>query len=40
VTTNQHVIVIVARDTHRLLGAHVVGQQAVEIVHPGRKEPS
>jgi pyruvate/2-oxoglutarate dehydrogenase complex dihydrolipoamide dehydrogenase (E3) component len=24
---------IVARDTHRLLGAHVVGEQAVEIVH-------
>ena len=24
---------IVARDTHRMLGAHVVGEQAVEIVH-------
>jgi pyruvate/2-oxoglutarate dehydrogenase complex dihydrolipoamide dehydrogenase (E3) component len=24
---------IVARDTHRLLGAHVVGEQAAEIVH-------
>jgi pyruvate/2-oxoglutarate dehydrogenase complex dihydrolipoamide dehydrogenase (E3) component len=24
---------IVSRDTHRLLGAHVVGEQAVEIVH-------
>jgi pyruvate/2-oxoglutarate dehydrogenase complex dihydrolipoamide dehydrogenase (E3) component len=24
---------IVARDTHRILGAHVVGEQAVEIVH-------
>ncbi len=24
---------IISRDTHRLLGAHVVGEQAVEIVH-------